>query len=216
MQYNCLDRFLWLQVWINVHTSHRVNKVGFLFLKKMGLKTPIANFLSNFHGRCPLIKLKSRQMQCYLLLLTQGTQKAVAHPHTDRRRRRKNRGGWWKLAVRASCGACGKVIVIEDSCFGLSNTAVLRNLKKKINSLTVISGRPPIMEDKGHEDLFLSLYGDICRTGETGKYQLTACMTNPAPYHHHANPLDFKMTLGALTPSTRVLTKCDCVLFGNC
>lgn len=130
MQYNCLDRFLWLHVWINLHTSHRFNKFGFFLFKKTGLKRPIANFLSNFHGCCPVIKHKSRQMQCYLLLLTQGTQKVVAHPHTDRWRHRKNYGGWWNLTVRASCRACGKVIVIDDLCFGFSNTTVLLNLTK--------------------------------------------------------------------------------------
>lgn len=35
------------------------------------------------------------------------------------------------------------------------------------------------MEDKAHVYLFLPLHGDICRKGEMGKYQLTACITNP-------------------------------------
>lgn len=49
MQYNSLDRFLWFQVYINLHTSLRFYRVGiFFFLKKGVLKHPLLTSLVIF------------------------------------------------------------------------------------------------------------------------------------------------------------------------
>lgn len=48
MQYNCLDRFLWFQVWINVYTSLKFNKVGYFFPKERVLKHPLLTSLVIF------------------------------------------------------------------------------------------------------------------------------------------------------------------------